>query len=55
MNEERISCDKCGLSSGCTSRHTDEKAIEEASAAPYLLFAAIVLVVLSILVKWLFL
>ncbi len=36
--EQHISCDKCGLASGCTSRHTDEKAMEEASAAPYLVF-----------------
>jgi hypothetical protein len=54
MSEEHIGCDKCGMAAGCTSRHTDEKAIEEASAAPYLAFAAVVLVVLSILVKWLF-
>jgi hypothetical protein len=54
MDEEHIGCDKCGLASGCASRHTDERAIEEASAAPYLLFAAVVLVVLSVLVKWFF-
>lgn len=54
MDEERISCDKCGAATGCTARHTDEKAVEEASAAPYLLIAAVVVVAVSILVKWVF-
>jgi hypothetical protein len=53
MDEERISCDKCGMATGCASRHSDEKAIEEASAAPYLLIAAVVVLGVSILVKWL--
>ncbi|HMK34234.1 MAG TPA: hypothetical protein VK463_04135 [Desulfomonilaceae bacterium] len=52
MNEEHVSCEKCGLGGGCTARHTDERAMEEASAAPYLLFAAIAVVLMSLLVKW---
>jgi hypothetical protein len=54
MEEQHTGCEKCGLGSGCAARHTDERAIEEASAAPYLVFAAIVLVILSVLIKWLF-
>ena len=45
---------KCDSCSGCTARHTDEHVSEEVSAAPYLLFAAVVVVLASIAVKWLF-
>jgi len=44
-------CDSC---SGCTARHTDEHVAEEVSAAPYLLFATVVVVVASFAAKWLF-
>jgi hypothetical protein len=43
-------CDGCA---GCTGRHSEEKAIEEMQAGPYLLYAAIVVVIVSVLVKWL--
>lgn len=51
MSHDAPSCDRC---TGCTGRHTEEKADEEIQAAPYLLFAAIVVVLVSILVKWIF-
>ena len=50
MNEEKRSCESC---SGCTARHTDEKAMEEIKAGPYLLFAAVMVVLLSLLFRWL--
>ncbi len=51
MNQETPSCEKC---TGCTSRHTEEKAIEEIKAGPYLFFAAVMVVIASLMVKWLF-
>ncbi len=51
MSQDIPSCDRC---TGCTARHTEEKALEEAKAGPYLLFAAVVIVAVSLLVKWLF-
>ncbi len=47
--DEHISCDKC---SGCAGRHTDERAMEEAKAGPYILFAAVLIVAVSLLIKW---
>jgi hypothetical protein len=44
-------CESC---SGCTGRHTDKQVAEEVSAAPYLLFAAVVVVLASVAAKWLF-
>jgi hypothetical protein len=38
-------CEAC--SSGCTARHTDEKASEEVKAAPYLVIAGIIIVLVS--------
>ncbi|MBI5251700.1 MAG: hypothetical protein HY912_19580 [Desulfomonile tiedjei] len=51
MSQETPSCDRC---TGCTGRHTEEKAEEEIKAGPYLLFAAVMVVIVSLLVKWLF-
>jgi hypothetical protein len=51
MNQDAPSCEKC---TGCTARHTEEKALEEAKAGPYLLFAAVMVVIVSVLLKWLF-
>jgi hypothetical protein len=44
-------CRECSAS-GCTSRHTEEQANEEVKAAPFLLYAAIVVLAVSMLVKW---
>jgi hypothetical protein len=54
MDDKPNPCDACSTSSGCASRHTDEKAVEEASAAPYLLIAAIAIIIFSLAFKWLF-
>ncbi len=51
MNDEHR-CDAC--SQGCAARHTEEKVDEEVQAGPYLLFAAILIVLVSVAVKWLF-
>ena len=51
MSHDAPSCDRC---TGCTARHSEEKAAEEVQAGPYLFFAAIVVVLVSVLVKWLF-
>lgn len=48
-------CESCGKSSGCTDRMTDERTKEEVNGAPILIFAAIVIVLTSIGVKWLLL
>ncbi|MGB6065591.1 MAG: hypothetical protein WBG50_12340 [Desulfomonilaceae bacterium] len=45
-------CDGCAT--GCTERHTDEKIAEEASAGPYLLFCAVLIIALCALIRWLF-
>jgi hypothetical protein len=50
-DEFRHDCTSCA--GGCAERHTEEKSLEEASAAPYLLLAAILIVLVSLLVKWL--
>jgi hypothetical protein len=44
-------CESC---SGCTGRHTDKQVDEETNAAPYLAFAAIMVVLVSVAAKWLF-
>jgi hypothetical protein len=49
---EEHNCASC--STGCSARHTDEKTEEEISAAPYLIFAGLLIVALSVVVKWLF-
>lgn len=66
-NEERITirkkgreimtaehdCTACSQAGGCAARRTEEKNVEEISAAPYLVFCAIVIVLASLVVKWL--
>jgi hypothetical protein len=47
-------CDECARASGCTARHTEEKAIEEVKAGPYLLVSAVIIVLVTLAVKWLF-
>ena len=47
-------CGACSQSTGCTARKTEEKNAEEISAAPYLAFSAAIIILASILVKWLF-
>jgi hypothetical protein len=44
-------CESC---SGCTGRHTEQQVDEETKSAPYLLFAAIIVVAVSVAAKWLF-
>lgn len=44
-------CDDCKR--GCTARYTEERTSEEVKGGPYILFAAIIIVVLSLAVKWL--
>jgi hypothetical protein len=51
MTVER-SCSDC--SAGCSARHTEEKVSEEVAAGPYLAFAGVVIVLVSILLKWVF-
>lgn len=51
MNDEHYLCRECDR--GCAARHTEEKTEEEVAAGPYLLFAAVAIVILSLFVKWL--
>ncbi|HTY23655.1 MAG TPA: hypothetical protein VMC85_11025 [Desulfomonilaceae bacterium] len=51
MADEHL-CDAC--SAGCTARRTDEKTAEEISAGPYLLVAAITVILFSLALRWLF-
>ena len=44
----------CSCSAGCTARHTEDKMAEEISAGPYLIASGIVIVILSIVLKWIF-
>jgi hypothetical protein len=52
MEHDPRLCEAC--TGGCTERHTGEKIEEEVNAGPYLLFCAVLILVLSALVKWLF-
>ena len=45
-------CHDC--QTGCTSRRTDESTEEEISAGPYLVLAAIIMILISVAIKWLF-
>lgn len=48
-------CDACvSTSSGCTDRMTEERTVEEVDSAPYLIFAGITIVVVSLVFKWVF-
>jgi epoxyqueuosine reductase QueG len=44
-------CHDC--QAGCTSRRTDKSTEEEISAGPYLLFAAVVMILISLAIRWL--
>ncbi len=44
-------CESC--SAGCTSQQTDQKTMEEVSAAPYLLAAGAIILIASVLYRWL--
>lgn len=43
-------CDSC--STGCTGRLNDQSRLEEINAAPYLVWAAVMVVIASLAVKW---
>ena len=45
-------CENC--SAGCTGRHDAEEREEEIKAGPYLIFCGILIVILSIIMKWIF-
>jgi hypothetical protein len=47
-------CGACSQTTGCAARKTDEKNAEEINAAPYLIFCAVVIVIASVVVRWLF-
>jgi len=51
--DEHQGCEACSRASGCTARHTPEKDSEEIKAAPYLAFCVLVIVIASLLVRWL--
>jgi hypothetical protein len=44
-------CHDC--QAGCTSRRTEDSTDEEIKAGPYLIFSAILIVLLSVAMKWL--
>jgi hypothetical protein len=48
------SCGSCSNASGCTARHTEESRQEEVGAAPFLIVAGVIIVVLSIVLQRLF-
>jgi len=45
-------CKNC--SAGCTGRHDAEERAEEIKAGPYLISCGILIVLLSIIMKWIF-
>ena len=45
-------CSAC--STGCAARHTDENTAEEVSAGPYLIIAALAIILISLAFRWLF-
>lgn len=51
MSDEH-NCNAC--SAGCSARRTDEKTVEEVSAGPYLIIAALAIILFSLTFKWLF-
>lgn len=52
MTTER-DCSACSQAGGCASRRTEQKDLEEVSAAPFLLFAALLIILVSLVVRWL--
>jgi hypothetical protein len=51
MGHDAGMCNKC--SGGCTDRKSEAQTEEEVNAGPYLLFAAVLIVGLSIAIQWL--
>jgi len=51
MNQEH-DCGAC--SAGCTAQRTEEKTNQEISAGPYLVIAAVAVILFSLAFKWLF-
>jgi hypothetical protein len=52
MERDSRLCEAC--TSGCTERHTAEKIAEEVNAGPYVVFCAVLILAVSVLIKWLF-
>jgi len=46
-------CDSCSMA-GCTARHTEENLNVEISAGTYLVFAMVMIIACSLLIKWIF-
>lgn len=46
-------CESCSVSGGCTSRRTEEKDAEEISAGVYLVLCGVIIVLASLVVRWL--
>ena len=44
-------CGSCNA--GCTNRYTDERKDEEVGSAPYLILAGVVIVGVSLILRWL--
>lgn len=51
MGEEIRSCEGC--TSGCTGRHTPDRTGEEVRTAPYLVIAGVLIIVFSLIIRWL--
>lgn len=47
-------CGACPQATGCTGRKTEEMNAEEIKAGPYLVLCAILIVLASLLFRWLF-
>ncbi len=50
---EEFDCRSCSAA-GCTSRKTDETTAQEVGSGAYLIVAAMVIIIVSLAVKWLF-
>ena len=47
-------CGSCSVSGGCASRRTEEKDSEEIGAGIYLVLCGMIIVLASLVVRWLF-
>ncbi len=45
-------CSSC--TTGCTARHTEEEMSDEISAVAYLIIGGVLIVVLSLVIRWFF-
>lgn len=52
MTTER-DCSACSQAGGCSAHRTEEKDLEEINAAPFLVFAAVLIILVSLVVRWL--